>query len=98
MPVYNPLDMLSFTPVLMMVGQILLLVLSTAMAAPQGNFSHDNLEGTILARSAVPNPLLEERAINTCDCAPVSSADRIVGGKEVNPKGKLPYQVLFRPL
>jgi len=85
------------TPVLMMVGQILLLVLSTAMAAPQGNFSHDSLEGTILDRSAVPNPLLEERAINTCGCAPVSSADRIVGGKEVNPKGKLPYQVLFRP-
>ena len=55
MPVYNPLDMLSFTPVLMMVGQILLLVLSTAMAAPQGNFSHDYLEGTILQRSAVPN-------------------------------------------
>merc|ERR1711964_746085 len=85
------------TPVLMMMGQILLSVLSTAMAAPQGNFSHDSLEGTILDRSAVHNPLLEERAINTCGCAPVSSADRIVGGKEVNPKGKLPYQVLFRP-
>merc|ERR1719318_735823 len=81
----------------MMMGRILLLVLSTAMAAPQGNFSHDYLEGTILDRSAVPNPLLEERATNTCGCAPVSSADRIVGGKEVNPKGKLPYQVLFRP-
>ena len=89
--------MLPFTPVLMMMGQILLSVLSTAMPAPQGNFSHDYLEGTILDRSAVPNPLLEERAINTCGCAPVSSADRIVGGKEVNPKGKLPYQVLFRP-
>merc|ERR1712032_853413 len=36
----------------------------------------------------------EERAINTCNCAPVSSSDRIVGGKEVNPKNKLPYQVL----
>merc|ERR1712037_804653 len=24
----------------------------------------------------------EERAINTCNCAPVSSSDRIVGGKE----------------
>merc|ERR1712066_547807 len=85
------------TTVLMMVGQILLLVLSTAMAAPQGNFSHDYLEGTILDRSAIPNPLLEERAINTYGCAPVSSADRIVGGKEVNPKGKLPYQVMFFP-
>merc|ERR1712037_392972 len=39
----------------------------------------------------------EERAINTCNCAPVSSADRIVGGKEVNPKYKLPYQVLVSP-
>merc|ERR1712013_741375 len=85
------------TTVVMMMGRILLLVLSTAMAAPQGNFSHDSLEETILDRSAVANPLLEERAINTCGCAPVSSADRIVGGKEVNPKGKLPYQVLFRP-
>jgi len=39
----------------------------------------------------------KERAINTCDCAPVSSSDRIVGGKEVNPKFKLPYQVLVSP-
>merc|ERR1719305_158507 len=39
----------------------------------------------------------EERAINTCNCAPVSSSDRIVGGKEVNPKYKLPYQVLGSP-
>merc|ERR1712013_520579 len=39
----------------------------------------------------------EERAINTCDCAPVPSSDRIVGGKEVNPKYRLPYQVLVSP-
>merc|ERR1711928_86636 len=39
----------------------------------------------------------EERAINTCNCAPVSSSDRIVGGKEMNPKTKLPYQVLVSP-
>jgi len=39
----------------------------------------------------------KERAINTCNCAPVSSSDRIVGGKEVNPKYKLPYQVLVSP-
>merc|ERR1712210_322507 len=39
----------------------------------------------------------EERAINACNCAPVSSSDRIVGGKEVNPKYKLPYQVLVSP-
>merc|ERR1712240_890328 len=118
-----------------MVPTILLLVISTALAAPRGNMtedymdgsednsgnpdysegSHDYLEGAhdymvgpedysgnytdylegaILERS---NSLLEDRAINTCGCAPVSSSNRIVGGKEVNPKGKLPYQVYFNP-
>merc|ERR1712130_583758 len=47
----------------------------------------DYLDGVILERS---DSLLEDRAINTCGCAPVSSSNRIVGGKEVNPKGKLP--------
>merc|ERR1712181_209884 len=41
--------------------------------------------------------ILERSAINTCGCAPVSSTNRIIGGKEVNPKGKLPYQVMFYP-
>merc|ERR1711872_1073715 len=116
-----------------MVPTILLLVISTALAAPRGNMtedymegsednsgtssegSHDYLEGahdymvgpedysgnytdylegTILERS---DTFLEDRAINTCGCAPVSSSNRIVGGKEVNPKGKLPYQVYFNP-
>merc|ERR1711973_399004 len=115
-----------------MVPTILLLVISTALAAPRGNMtedyiegsednsdysegSHDYLEGAhdymvgpedysgnytdylegaILERS---DSLLEDRAINTCGCAPVSSSNRIVGGKEVNPKGKLPYQVYFNP-
>merc|ERR1711973_937144 len=117
-----------------MVPTILLLVISTALAAPRGNMtedymdgsednsgnpdysegSHDCLEGahdymvgpedysgnytdylggTILERS---DTFLEDRAINTCGCASVSSSNRIVGGKEVNPKGKLPYQVLFQ--
>ena len=58
-----------------------------------GNYT-DNLDGAILERS---NSVLEDRAINTCGCAPVSSSNRIVGGKEVNPKGKLPYQVYFNP-
>merc|ERR1711973_780247 len=116
-----------------MVPTILLLVISTALAAPRGNMtedymegsednsgtssegSHDYLEGAhdymvgpedysgnytdylegaILERS---DSLMEDRAINTCGCAPVSSSNRIVGGKEVNPKGKLPYQVYFNP-
>merc|ERR1712004_760685 len=101
-----------------MVPTILLLVISTDLAAPRGNMtedymegsednsgnsdysegSHDYmvgpedysgnytdyLEGAILERS---DSLLEDRAINTCGCAPVSSSNRIVGGKEVNPKG-----------
>merc|ERR1712172_468598 len=68
-------------------GRILLLVISTALAAPQGNYSDITMDELILERSA----------INTCGCAPVSSTNRIVGGKEVNPKGKLPYQVMFYP-
>merc|ERR1719370_1790871 len=106
-----------------MVPTLLLLVISTALAAPRApqdfmegsednsdnsgdyysgsedNFSDnsgnstDYLDGAILERS---NSLLEDRAINTCGCAPVSSSNRIVGGKEVNPKVKLPYQVFFQ--
>ena len=103
-----------------MVPTFLLLVISTALAAPrvpqdsmegsednsdnsvdysagsEDNFSGnstDYLDEAILERS---NSLFEDRAINTCGCAPVSSSNRIVGGKEVNPKGKLPYQVLFQ--
>merc|ERR1712034_136621 len=109
--------------VLRMVPTLLLLVISTALAAPRvsqdsmegsednsdnsvaysggsgdnfsdnsGNYT-DFLDGAILERS---NSLQEDRAINTCGCAPVSSSNRIVGGKEVNPKGKLPYQVFFQ--
>merc|ERR1711981_311140 len=73
-------------------GRILLLVISTALAAPQGNYSDITMDEVILERSAI-----SDRAINTCGCAPVSSTNRIVGGKEVNPKGKLPYQVMFYP-
>ena len=76
-------------------GRILLLVISTALAAPQGNYSDYSditMDDVILERSAI-----SDRAINTCGCAPVSSTNRIVGGKEVSPKGKLPYQVMFYP-
>merc|ERR1712172_380867 len=73
-------------------GRVLLLVISTALAAPQGNYSDIMMDGLILERSAT-----SDIAINTCGCAPVSSTNRIVGGKEMNPKGKLPYQVMFMP-
>merc|ERR1711892_91793 len=42
-----------------------------------------------------PNLILD-RAINTCECAKATSSGRIVGGKEVSPKYKLPYQVFFQ--
>merc|ERR1712055_1074013 len=57
----------------------------------EDNFTMD---GIILERW---DPLLEDRAINTCDCAPVTESSRIVGGKEVNPKYRLPYQALVYP-
>merc|ERR1711928_272076 len=106
--------------VLRMVPNLLLLVISTALAAPRApqdsmegsednsdnsvdytGGSEDNFSGnsTDYLDEAIPersNSLLEDRAINTCGCAPVSSSSRIVGGKDVNPKGKLPYQVLFQ--
>merc|ERR1712055_738227 len=112
--------------VLRMVPTLLLLVISTVLAAPRvpqdsiegsednsdnsvdysggsednsDNFSDNSGDYTDYLDGAIPersNSLLEDRAINTCGCAPVSSSNRIVGGKEVNPKGKLPYQVLFQ--
>ena len=36
------------------------------------------------------------RSMNTCECAQVTGTGRIVGGKEVTPKYKLPYQVYFQ--
>merc|ERR1711973_751841 len=96
--------------VLRMVPTLLLLVISTALAAPRvsqdsmegsednsdnfvdysggsednsdnfsdnsGNYT-DYLDGAILERS---NSLQEDRAINTCGCAALSSPNRIVGG------------------
>merc|ERR1712109_406242 len=65
----------------------------------EDNFSDNSGNYTDYLDEAIPersNSLLEDRAINTCGCAPVSSSNRIVGGKEVNPKGKLPYQVFFQ--
>jgi len=34
---------------------------------------------------------------SSCECAAVASGSRIVGGSEVNPKYKLPYQALISP-
>jgi len=72
-----------------------LLLAASALAAPPPQDDHANftLDNIILERTAP----LEDRAINTCGCASVPSTSRIVGGSEVNPKYKLPYQALFYP-
>jgi len=91
-----------------MVPVALFLLLTGALAKPppmgdDGNFTMDGIilergdenftmDGIILERYD-----LEDRAINTCDCAPVTASSRIVGGKEVNPKYRLPYQALVYP-
>ena len=54
-----------------------------------------SLEATSAPLTISPTLILN-RAINTCECAQATSTDRIVGGKEVSPKYKLPYQVLFQ--
>jgi len=92
-----------------MVPVALVLLFAGALAKPppkgeDNNFSMDGIilerddgnftmDGIILERSID----LEDRAINTCDCAPVTASSRIVGGKEVNPKYRLPYQALVYP-
>jgi len=94
-----------------MVPVALFLLLTGALAKPppmddglnDGNFTMDgiilereenfNMDSIILERS----DLEEDRAINTCDCAPVTASSRIVGGKEVNPKYRLPYQAFVYP-
>ena len=53
-----------------------------------GNFSLDDLMEW--SRAATTK-------LNTCECAkPVAASGRIVGGKETNPKYRLPYQVYFQ--
>merc|ERR1711970_996464 len=67
----------------------------SAKAAPMssnfsmpGNFSLDDLMEW--SRAATTK-------LNTCECAkPVAASGRIVGGQEVNPKYRLPYQVYFQ--
>eukprot|EP00091_Calanus_sinicus_P001658 TRINITY_DN11689_c0_g1_i1.p1 TRINITY_DN11689_c0_g1~~TRINITY_DN11689_c0_g1_i1.p1 ORF type:complete len:142 (-),score=32.41 TRINITY_DN11689_c0_g1_i1:276-701(-) len=58
------------------------------------NLIPKNREATSAPLTISPNLILN-RAINTCECAKAST-DRIVGGKEVSPKYKLPYQVYFQ--
>merc|ERR1712037_441709 len=88
----------STSPLVMMALFLLLSLTTAVLAAPSPMADYDgsdaefeDFDNLTMSRAA------EVRAINTCNCAPVSSSDRIVGGKEVNPKHKLPYQVLVSP-
>jgi len=50
------------------------------------------------ATSAAGQPSSPPAGSNSsCECAAVASGSRIVGGSEVNPKYKLPYQALISP-
>merc|ERR1719244_514396 len=75
------------------VALVLLFAGAFAKPPPKGEDGNFSMDGIILERSID----LEDRAINTCDCAPVTASSRIVGGKEVNPKYRLPYQALVYP-
>jgi len=88
-----------------MVPVALFLLLAGALAKPMGDDGNFTMDGIILERDQnftmdgiiLERYDLEDRAINTCDCAPVTASSRIVGGKEVNPKYRLPYQALVYP-
>jgi len=75
----------------------------SALAAPSGNELPPE-EVVTLSPNLIPvrkslnfSDLILNRAINTCECAKaVPAAGRIVGGKEVSPKYRLPYQVMFQ--
>merc|ERR1712037_118872 len=94
----SPLLHQSTSPLVMMALFLLLSLTTAVLAAPSPMADYDgsdaefeDFDNLTMSRAA------EVRAINTCNCAAVSSSDRIVGGKEVNPKHKLPYQVLVSP-
>merc|ERR1711915_943394 len=84
-------------------GHLLLLVVTT-QAKPSGEESpEDNV--SILpnlipkkrgADVTINQDLILNRKINTCECAKPVSSGRIVGGQEVSPKYKFPYQVMFQ--
>merc|ERR1712037_121951 len=88
----------STSPLVMMALFLLLSLTTAVLAAPSPMADYDgsdaefeDFDNLTMSRAA------EVRAITWGNCAPVSSSDRIVGGKEVNPKHKLPYQVLVSP-
>merc|ERR1711934_383810 len=86
----SPLVMMALFPLLSLATAVL------AAPSPMADYVYDGSEAEDFDNLTMSRAA-EERAINTCNCAPVSSSDRIVGGKEVNPKYKLPYQVLVSP-
>merc|ERR1712080_413467 len=87
-----------------------ILILALQVLSAVGRPQNDGLIHTDLTperRDNVPAELVdllmngtarqaESRAVNSCGCAEVSSSERIVGGSEVSPKYKYPYQIYFQ--
>jgi len=83
----------------------LVLAKPSTIQGDDGDFNMDNIilqreenftmDGIILERSN--RAVLENSAINTCECAAAVPSPRIVGGKEVDPRYRLPYQALVYP-
>merc|ERR1719369_835709 len=84
-----------YSKMFLLKASLVLLCCLSAKAAPMssnfsmpGNFSLDDLMEW--SRAATTK-------LNTCECTkPVAASGRIVGGQEVNPKYRLPYQVYFQ--
>merc|ERR1719187_2277214 len=73
---------------------VLICCLSTKAAPMSSNFS---MPGNFSLDDLMEWSRAATTKLNTCECAkPVAASGRIVGGQEVNPKYRLPYQVYFQ--
>merc|ERR1712240_706521 len=78
------------TRMFLLKASVVLLCSLSAWAAPMSMPSNSSLPDDWMDWSRASK-------INTCECAkPVQASGRIVGGKEVNPKYRLPYQVFLK--
>jgi len=95
------------TKMLLLKASVVLLCSLSAWAAPMSansSLPDDWLDwsraGSMSSNSSLPDDWMDwSKAgnVNTCECAkPVQASGRIVGGKEVNPKYRLPYQVFLK--
>merc|ERR1712002_374081 len=90
------------TKMLLLKASVVLLCSVSARAAPMSFNSSlpDDWMDWSRDKSSLPDDWMDwSRAskINTCECAKeVKASGRVVGGKEVNPKYRLPYQVFLK--